>query len=300
MIVQTTKAELNMGKKTRTHIALQQSTPIRLQEYGVGIFPTLSTKSALKKAIKKRLLFVNGKRGETATYITGGEVITLHQSEEKPKQKKLKLQLEVVYEDDYLAIINKPAGILVSGNSFKTIVNALAQNLIKSEQNDAVKPQPTHRLDYATTGLLLIGKTSASIIALNKLFEKKLIKKTYFAVTIGTIKKQGVLNFSVDEKNAISNFETLETVASERFQYLNLVRLLPETGRRHQLRKHLSALENPILGDKAYGKEGLILNGKGLYLHAFSLEFIHPFTNEKLCIEKKLPAKFNKIFNYEK
>ena len=285
-----------MKNQPETHIAAKQEKPVRLQEYGVGKFSTIPTKSALKKAIKKKRILVDGKFGETSTFISGNEVITCMQSEEKQNQRQLILELEVVYEDEYLAVINKPAGILVSGNSFKTVANALEQNVKKSTQIDAVKPQPSHRLDYATTGLLLIGKTSASILALNKLFERKQIIKTYFAVTIGKMEKEGTLNIAIDNKEAISKFEVIEKIVSERFQYLNLVKLSPKTGRRHQLRKHLFALKNPILGDATYGQEDLILKGKGLYLHAFSLEFSHPFTKEQMQIEKELPSKFKKLF----
>jgi 23S rRNA pseudouridine1911/1915/1917 synthase len=75
-----------------------------------------------------------------------------------------------------------------------------------------------------------------------------------------------------------------------------LVQLEPETGRRHQLRKHLSSNGNPILGDPTYGFENLILKGKGLYLHAYSLQFIHPFTNEKVHLKDEFPQRFKKIF----
>lgn len=285
---------------TETHLAIPQNKPIRLQEYGVGIFPALSTKSALKKALKKKQIFVDGKLGKTSTFIHGNEVITFQPPEEKTNQKRLILKLEVVYEDDYIAIINKPPGLLVSGNSFKTVTNALEQNLKKSNQPDAIKPQPAHRLDYATTGLLLVGKTSISLLVLNKLFEHKQVTKTYFAVTIGKMKEKGIINFPVDEKEAISNFEVIEILASERFKYLNLLKLSPETGRRHQLRKHLSQLGNPILGDVTYGKKNLILKGKGMYLHAFSLAFIHPVTKEKIHIKKELPTKFLKLFEGER
>lgn len=236
----------------------------------------------------------------TATFIKGGELIEFKGSIEASSKKVLHLDLEVIYEDDYLAVIHKPAGILVSGNSFKTIANALSENLIKSNQADAVRPQPVHRLDYPTTGVLLIGKTSSSILALNQLFEKKSILKTYFAVAIGKMEEKGDITMPVDDKEAISEYEVLETVVSERFEFLNLVKLYPKTGRRHQLRKHLASIGNPILGDATYGIENLILKGKGLYLHAYSLEFIHPITKEKIKIEDKLPAKFGKLFGDKK
>ncbi len=279
-----------------THIVPELEKPIRIQEYAVGIFKTIPTKSAIKKALKKNLILVDGSIVSTAKYISGGETITLNQSEKPSEFKRLELDLEVVFEDDYLAIINKPSGILVSGNRFKTIDNGLVQNLQKSTKSDAVRPRPTHRLDYPTTGLLLVGKTSASILALNKLFENKEIQKTYFAITIGEMKKSGTINSLVYDKEAVSEFEVLQTVTSERFTFLNLVKLQPKTGRRHQLRIHMSSIENPILGDKEYGKKDLILNGKGLYLHAGILEFEHPFSKEKIVITKEFPKKFKKIF----
>ncbi|MFS4469185.1 pseudouridine synthase [Maribacter sp. 2210JD10-5] len=273
-----------------------QTTPIRLQEYGVGIFKMIPTKSALKKAIKTDLIWVDGNKAKTGTFITGGERIELLENIKPETYKRLNFSLEVVYEDDYLAVINKPAGILVSGNKFETVANALAQNLKKSTQLDAVQPQPVHRLDYPTTGLLLVGKTSGAILALNKLFEQKEVVKTYFAVTIGETKPKGTIKTPINAKEALSEYEVLQTLNSERFKCLNLVKLSPKTGRRHQLRKHLSGVGNPILGDAEYGLPHLILKGKGLYLHAQSLEFIHPFAKNRIVVESKLPKKFGKLF----
>ena len=193
--------------------------------------------------------------------------------------------------------MHKPAGILVSGNSFKTIANALAQNLKGSNLPDATTAQPIHRLDFATTGVLLIGKTSSSIHVLNKLFENREVKKTYYAITIGEMNYRGKITSEIDGKKSQSNYTLCESVTSKKFGKLNLVQLEPQTGRRHQLRKHLSNIGNPILGDKDYGMENLILNGKGLYLHAYSLKFKHPYTNEEMHIKDGFPQRFKKIFN---
>lgn len=285
-----------MATAIETHIALEQEEPIRLQEYGVGIFNILPTKSALKKALKKKLILVNGKLGTTATFIHGNEKITLHPQQKTTTTKHLILILDVVYEDDFLAVIQKPPGILVSGNSFKTITNALEQNLVKSKQVDSTKPQPVHRLDYATTGLLLIGKTSSAISALNKLFALKEITKSYYAVTLGTMQKEEIITSLIDDKKAETLYKVIKTVTSKRFTFLNLVKLTPKTGRRHQLRKHLFSLGNPILGDATYFKEDLILKGKGMYLHASSLKFKHPFLNKEMLIEGELPSRFRKLF----
>jgi 23S rRNA pseudouridine1911/1915/1917 synthase len=228
--------------------------------------------------------------------MNGGEIIELFQTEESATFKRLDLKLEVVFEDAYLAIIYKPGGILVSGNSFATIDNALSQNLKKSPEPDAVRPRPVHRLDYPTSGLLLIGKTTSSIISLNKLFEHHKVTKTYHAITIGSMIQKGVIDKKINNKIAFTAFEVLNTVESERFGCLNLVKLTPKNGRKHQLRKHLLANKSPILGDKEYFIQDLILKGKGLYLQASMLEFTHPFTNIKIRVSKELPKKFKKIF----
>ncbi len=229
--------------------------------------------------------------------ITGGEEIHLSIPKETSPKKRLDLPLKVLFEDDHLAAIHKPAGIEVSGNKFKNIANALPQNLKPSTLVDATTPQPVHRLDYATTGIVLIGKTSSSIRALNKMFEEKTIAKTYYAVAIGNMGPSGTITSNIDDKPSESSFNVVETVPSERFGMLNLVELRPKTGRRHQLRKHLLSLGHPILGDKEYAVEGLILKGKGLYLHAYSLEFEHPFTNKVIRITNDLPKKFGKVFS---
>lgn len=278
------------------HNVPPQTSPTRLQEYGVGIFISCPTKSALKKALKKQQITVNGEIASTATIITGGETIELNILKGEDSRKKLIFPLRVLFEDEHLAMIHKPGGIAVSGNSFKTIANALPLNLKQSKLPDATTPHPVHRLDYATTGILLVGKTSSSIRSLNMLFDKKEIIKTYFAVTIGEMELTGKITLPVDQKAAESQYEVLETVPSKRFGRLNLLRLYPKTGRRHQLRKHLAGIGTPILGDKDYGKKDLILKGKGLYLHAFSLEFTHPFKGEKLQVKDELPEKFRKIF----
>lgn len=283
-----------------THTVPNNITPIRLQEYGIGVFKTIPTRSGFKKAIKKGLVLINGQKGSTALFISGGEKIELYQENTINKfSKELKLPLKVHYEDDFLAIIEKPAGVLVSGNSFVTIYNALPQNLKASSQTDATHLTPVHRLDYPTSGLLLIGKTTNSIRALNKLFEEKEILKIYYAITIGKMISEGSINLPIDNKEAFTKYRVEKTVASERFQYLNLVKLTPFTGRKHQLRKHLFSINNPILGDRDYHLPDKLLKGKGLYLHAKSLEFTHPINKQKIKIISELPKKFKKIFPEE-
>ena len=263
----------------------------------MGLFSSCATKSALKKILNKGLIRVNGEKATTATFIHGGEEIELIKEEISEPEHQLEYELHVLYEDEHLAAIYKPAGIAVSGNKFKTVANALEQNLSKSNLPDICHPQPAHRLDYPTTGVLLAGKTSSGIRALNLMFEEKEIEKSYLAVAIGEIKKlKGDFDEAIDDKEAFTSYEVLDSVISERFGFLNLVLLQPATGRRHQLRKHLSSRGNAILGDADYSLEGLLLKGKGLYLHAYSVEFTHPFTEENLTIQAPIPKKFLKLF----
>lgn len=278
------------------HIVSKQSSPTRLQDYAVNIFSTAATKSALKKTIKKGLIFINNQPANTGDWLHGGEIIQLLKTNETSKHKNFHLDLKILYEDDYLAAIAKPAGVLVSGNSFATIANTLSKNLEPSSQKDAVTPQPVHRLDYPTSGILLIGKTSASILQLNKLFEHKKIEKTYLAITIGVMNSSGILNNPINNKKAETHYQVLTSIDSSRFKQLNLVKLSPKTGRKHQLRIHLSAFGHQILGDKDYGVEELKLKGKGLYLHAYQLAFTHPFTQQKIRIQHPPTKKFYSIF----
>ncbi|MFS4415658.1 RluA family pseudouridine synthase [Maribacter sp. 2307ULW6-5] len=270
------------------------SAPARLQEYGVGIFEVLRTKSALKKAIKKERVWVNGAVASTATYIKGGECIELMQ--DAANGPILRVKLQVLYEDQHLAAVYKPAGLVVSGNRFFTLAHALGWQIRPSEEPDAVAPAPVHRLDCPTTGVVLVGKTSGAILKLNQCFQERAIEKEYVAVAIGAMTASGTIREPVDHKEAVTHYEVLHRLPSARFGVLNLVRLRPQSGRRHQLRKHLAHLGHPILGDRDYAKEGLLLRGKGMYLHACSLSFAHPVTGERMHIEAEWPKKFRKLF----
>ncbi len=282
-------------KILETHIAPFINNPVRLSDYAVGIFNSIPSKSGIKKAIKKGLILVEKQRGISGQLIIGNEKIELLEDENQQK-RTINLDLDILWEDEYLAVIYKPAGLLVSGNKAKTVTNALPFNLKPSNLLDVTKPQPIHRLDFPTSGLLLIGKTASSITELGKLFEHKNIQKTYTAITIGKMQNEGIINVPIDKKESISSYKVIQSVSSDNFDVLNLVELTPHTGRRHQLRIHCTHIGNPILGDTEYGIEGKILKGKGLYLHAKSLEFIHPLTKELLKVTKELPKKFKRLF----
>ena len=283
--------------KIEFHQVPDSVSKTRLSDYAVGIFNTITTRKGIKKAIKNGLVTINGGQGFTGDYITGGEIIDLYQKDDFQKPI-IEIPIEVLFEDDYLAIVNKPPGILVSGNKKWTLQNALPLHLTPSSQKDALsRPQPIHRLDYPTSGCLLIGKTTNAVVVLNNLFKQQLIEKTYLAVAIGKMPAEGMIDTPIDKKKSISIFNVLTTTNSPKYNCFNLVELKPKTGRRHQLRKHLSNIGNPILGDLLYGKDGFLLKGKGLYLHAISLNFIHPFSKELIQVKANVPKKFKKLFD---
>ncbi len=289
---------MNKLEKIETHTAVQQESPVRLSDYTPGIFASISSKKGMKKAISKGLVKVNGQVAFTSKYINGGEVIELYKEAIDASLPILELDLQVLYEDNQLAIIHKPSGIVVSGNKLKTIANALPHVLKESEAPDALsRPQPAHRLDYPTSGVLLIGKTSGTLTALNKLFETKSIEKKYLAITIGKMKTSGEIKSEIKGKKAETIFQVLKEIPSPKFKYLNYVELNPSTGRRHQLRIHMAELGNPILGDQTYGLNGKTSQGKGLYLHASEIAFVHPETGESLHIKAELPQKFERLLN---
>ena len=269
----------------------------RISDFLPGHFNTIYSKKGIKKAIKSGLVKINGEKAFTADYVLGNERIDLFQSTLANKRKAVNIILEIVYEDDYLAVINKPAGILVSGNKKYTIENALPLALKKSKQQDGLDyPLAIHRLDYPTSGLLLIGKTSRSVILLNKMFENKKIIKNYEAITIGEQDDQGVVNTAIDKKKSKTTFKVIKRLNSIRYKNLNLVELIPHTGRTHQLRIHMSKIGNPIFGDKKYGIKGLISKGNGIYLQASKLTFKHPFKEKILKISIPRLKKTSKLF----
>lgn len=244
---------------------------------------------------------INGKIAHSSHWVAVGDVIELMDSEVKIP-KIFGLKLEIIFEDEYIAVVNKPAGFPVSGNRFKTIQNALPGNIKPSQMPDAMKiPLPVHRLDLQTSGLLLIAKTKKSQMSLGKMFEEKSISKTYHALVAGMPESEkGEIDFLVENKPSVSFFEKIETVPSLRSEAVTLLRLSPKTGRTHQLRIHCASIGHPIVGDKLYGESGKILKHKGLFLAATGLQFSHPISGVEINLSIDIPFKFSSLLEREK
>ncbi|MDP5169538.1 MAG: RluA family pseudouridine synthase [Bacteroidia bacterium] len=280
----------------QSHIVHHLDQPVRLSDYVAGIFEDIPSKKGMRKAIKKNLVLVNGLPAETGRWLNGGELIELMDDAREHDLPTFEQKLQVLMEDDHIAVIAKPAGLEVNGNKFKTVENALPNNLRPSPLDNALpRPQAIHRLDHPTSGVLLIGKTRSAVRELNRQFEQKEVRKIYHAINIGEMPDSGTITELVDGKASESAFVVLKRQASPRFEYLNLLQLFPVTGRRHQLRKHLAGIGHPILGDSTYFLEGKIYTRRGLFLHATSLTFTHPDSGERITIEAELPKKFGRV-----
>ena len=280
------------------HIVESLANPIRLSDYVPGKFTCKPSRSGMKKAIRKNLLLVDGIAGKTATFLMGGETLQLLRDTPSTPARAFHLDIPILYEDEDLAVISKPAGVEVSGNKFKTVENALRQNLNPSARADSLNmAQAVHRIDYATSGALIIGKTSSSVSHLNKQFEQRTVGKRYIAIVIGEMPKEGSIRERVDGKPSFSYYRNLRSQISARFERLTLVELIPETGRRHQLRKHLLSIGHPILGDKLYFLPDMIFRGRGMFLHARSVSFDHPVTGKRMEFTAPLPNKYLRIFS---
>jgi len=280
------------------HIVPEGDYHIRLQEYAGDVFKKLQTRSAVKKAINKNILLIDGKTSKTSDWIQSGMIIELISPKTSPK-KIFKLPIKIIFEDDDIAIINKPSGYPTNGNYFKTIENALPFNLKPSKKEETLLfPKPVHRLDNATSGILLIAKTKTALLKLHQQFKDKSIQKTYHAVISGKLPKNGIINTVIKNQQAETSYTSIKQVPSLQNKYLSLVELHPKTGRTHQLRIHLSTLGFPIIGDKLYAEKNIMMH-KGLFLCATKIEFKHPISDNKLSFEIDLPLKFNNYLQRE-
>ena len=287
-----------MDKKYTYHV-ISEGAKQRIIDFGSTAFPILGSKSATKKAIAAERILINGKVERFSYVLRKGDVIELHGSGVH-KVKKYDMELETVFEDPFLLIVNKPGGIAVNGNRFKTIENAVADRNFNNKQPDKLpRPVAVHRIDVPTCGLVMLAKTKSALIRLSRGFQKNKVKKEYLAVVHGQPPTKGRIFKPVDGKDAATKYECLRTVPSRNYKFLSLVRLMPVTGRTHQLRIHMTGAGHLIVGDKLYSEAQKTILGKGMLLCACRLEFAHPWTGKPVVAEISPPLKFSKVMARE-
>lgn len=279
-----------------THQVVSMAQDSRLSDYLVGVFDHLPSRKSVKKALKRGEIRVNDREETSAYWVKEGDRIQLFEG--IVKKSVFQLKVPVVYEDDFLALVFKPGGLKTSGSAFRTLENALPFFLRPSTQSDAWRwPRPVHRLDAPTCGLLLIAKTATTGISLAAQFKEKKVKKEYVAVVVGQTPAAGMMDTPVDGKPAKTIFETVRVAPDPKSTFLSLVKVIPETGRTHQIRRHFQQLGNPVHGDKIYGFPDKIFRGKGLFLCATRLQFFHPATGDWMDFSVNYPPKFDNVLN---
>lgn len=253
----------------------------------------MRSKKGAKKAIKAGDLLLNGETVETSRYVNAGDRITLLRDREPPPAYKL--PIPIIHVDDHVAIVRKPAGLVVSGNQFRTLQQALPFNLEPSGARDALLvPRPVHRLDARTQGLVVVARSASALVHLSRSFEERRVTKRYRAVVQGKLEGEGVVEDPIEGRDARSRYRAVEHTPSAICGTTTALELWPETGRTHQLRIHCANLGHPILGDDLYTHESLpLLRGNGLFLAAVFIELPHP-TGGMVSAEIEEPPKFVK------
>lgn len=279
----------------------------RIDKVLTNLFTDYS-RSQIQLWLKNGAVSVNGQPVKANYKVKQGDEITVLIPEpETLDVVPENIPLTIVYEDEDVAVINKPQGMVVhpsAGHTHGTMVNALMYHIKDlSTINGVIRPGIVHRIDKDTSGLLMVAKNDQAHESLAQQLKDKTSLRKYVALIHGEIPhEKGTINAPIgrskenrkmqaireDGKSAVTHFTVLE-----RFEGFTLVELKLETGRTHQIRVHMKYIGYPLAGDPVYGPKKT-LKGNGQFLHAQMLGFTHPTTNEKMIFEAPLPEVFEK------
>ncbi|MGR3741801.1 RluA family pseudouridine synthase [Companilactobacillus sp. DQM5] len=266
-----------------------------------------SSRSQIKAWIMDRYITVDNYVVSKSGYkIKSNNLIIIQKPDEQPlSAKPEKMNLDIVYEDNDVIVVNKPQGMVVhpsAGHPDHTLVNGLMYHTnLPSEEEDVLRPGIVHRIDKDTSGLLMVAKNGIARDSLMKQLKEKTNTREYLAIVHGVFsetsgkidapigrskkdrKKQDIV---ADGRSAVTHFKVLE-----QFDNYALLSLHLETGRTHQIRVHLKFIDHPVAGDPLYGPKKT-LKGNGQFLHAHTLGFIHPTNGKQMEFSVKPPKIF--------
>ena len=270
------------------------------------------SRSKIKNLCENGLVLLNGKTVKANKTVKDGDLVTYTEPEPEildltPKN----IDIEIVYEDDDLAVINKPQGLTVhagNGTDGDTLVNALLYHLDNlSGINGVIRPGIVHRIDKNTSGLLIVAKNDRAHLFLSNQLVDKTLTREYVALLEGNLKTDdGVISTFINRdrkdrtKMTVSNSGKMATTrykVIKRYENYTLVKFNLETGRTHQIRVHAKYLGHPVVGDPEYGYKTNKFKLKGQLLHARKIEFLHPSTNKKTTFSVDLPDYFLKVLD---
>jgi 23S rRNA pseudouridine1911/1915/1917 synthase len=311
-----------------TFVADDGQEPFRIDKFLVNRIEKAS-RNKLKEAIDRKQVKVNGLAVKASYKVKPKDVIEVLVDKE-PNELEIVPQdipLDIVYEDDSLLIVNKPAGMVVHpgfGNYDGTLLNALAFKLDEKAHHIGKRPWLVHRIDKNTSGLMVVAKTDEAMAHLAKQFHDHTIERTYYALVWGSLQvkedtistyigrdqydRKKYVAYSEEGKGkwAVTHYKVLED-----FTYTSLVQCNLETGRTHQIRVHLKHLGHPLFSDEFYGGnkilKGVVFSKYKQFvdncfallprqaLHAKSLGFEHPVTKEWMQFDSDLPFDMNKV-----
>lgn len=303
-------------------VAHVEKTPVRLDLYLLEELE-IPSRSQLKNLIDQELVLVEGRPVKAGHKLKGGEKITVFMPEYKEDEiKPEKIDIDILYEDEHIVVVNKPAGMVVHpacGVYRGTLVHALMYHCKKlSDVGAPLRPGIVHRLDRGTSGVMVVAKTNTAHYSLAEQFKEHTVIKEYRAIAHGRfIYSSGTFYTRIDRhpkdrrkmsvkvhrgKDAITNYRVIDV-----YPWMTYLALYIETGRTHQIRVHLSANKTPVVGDEMYG--GVREIGKGApqelrdyvaqidrpMLHSFSLTFSHPVAGKSMTFTAPIPEDMRKL-----
>jgi len=292
-------------KEKEKILSYQDEDKIRIDLYLTkeNIYPS---RSQIKNLILQGKIRVNHNIIKPSYSLKKGDEINLY----SPEEKELKLDaeaisLDIIYEDEYLIVVNKPAGMMVHPTGkvcSGTLVNALLYHCKDSLSgiNGVIRPGIVHRLDKDTSGLMVVAKNDLAHLDLSNQIKNRQVTKKYIALVHGNIKNNsGIINApigrSVKHRNKMAVIEVNSREAITQFKVLRkflnytLLEVVIHTGRTHQIRVHLAFIGYPVVGDQVYGSRKQELTIKRQALHSHILGFIHPFTKKYMEFQAPLP-----------